>query len=109
MHNHFASETIWVLALFMRMVPVGASRVCDERVGIRLSRTDRALCNATRSVGELCASLPYAVEMEGCSLIRKSIVHSDNQGVAYITLNSGNGPLAINPYDLSGEAIRSGL
>lgn len=101
MHNHLASQTIRVLPLFVRMIPVRSSRVRNKCVGVRLSGLNRTLCDATRAVKELCVSLPDAMEMERRGLIRESVVDSDGQRITHIALDGGNGPFAVDPYDLA--------
>jgi hypothetical protein len=105
-HNHLASQTIRILALLMRVVPMGTRRVCDKGVGERPSGLDGALGDSTGTVIGLRTLLPYTMEMKRCCLIRKAIVNSHLYCIADIALDGRNGPFPVDPYDLSREAIR---
>jgi hypothetical protein len=107
--NHLASQTVGILTLFVRVVPVGASWVRDKCVGERASRLNGALSNSARTVVFLRSRLPYAVEMESRCLIGEAVVNRYLNGVTFIAFNGRDRPLPIDTNDLSFEAIRRSL
>lgn len=109
MYNHLASQTIGVLPFLVRMVPVSASRVGNERVSERASRSNGTLSDPAGAVIDLGAFLPYTMEMESSCLIWKAVVNCHLYSIAFITFDGRNGPFAVYSYDLPLEAVRRSL
>jgi hypothetical protein len=64
MDNHLPTETVRVLTLVVRMIPVSTCRVGDKLIGIGIAWLDRASCNICRAVVDASALLKHAMEME---------------------------------------------
>lgn len=109
MYNHLASQTIGVLPFLVRMVPVSTSRVGNECVSERASRSNGTLSDPAGAVIDLGAFLPYTMEMESSCLIWKAVVNCHLYSIAFIAFDGRNRPFAVDSYDLPLEAVRRSL
>jgi hypothetical protein len=91
------------------MVPVSASRVGNERVSERASRSNGTLSDPAGAVIDLGAFLPYTMEMESSCLIWKAVVNCHLYSIAFIAFDGRNRPFAVYSYDLPLEAVRRSL
>ena len=88
MNDHLSPQPVVILALLVRMIPMGSRRIGHKRVRVGPSWLDRTLGYPAGAIICLRPFLEHAMKMERCGFISQVIVNGDHYSVSDICFNN---------------------